>query len=420
MQQIRFDLNAYHIGQRRRRHHRHSPPLHQPAYAALRDYLAWRAKPADKTLDRYLSMPLKRRRPSDGISTGNIYAANRQPDRRAPQRIVAAQTASRHRKNCSNARPKTLDDYIGQDKAKEQLAIFIRAKTRRSTSDHVFAFRPARDWATTLAHIIAKELGVNLRRKTSGPVSNAQATSPSFDQPDPTMYCSSTKLPLWSLLSEETSIPRSKTWPGSTLAIGEATRRPFRQNRPAAFHAHRGATTAPQSDQSVARPLRHRLPPWVLRKPRPLTIVSRSGTTVAARYVRIARGRNRQTQPRYAAHRQPPVATRARFADVKTTAHRRRYRRCCWRRWRTFRRIDLMDMKFRSCFVAHSGGGLVGLGHCCCRHRRLCQTPSKTSLSNPTLSNKAFCTALRAVQDGDRTRSPAFRAAPLSVTQCCL
>lgn len=67
-------------------------------------------------------------------------------------------------------RPKTLDDYIGQQTVRDQLSIFVQAtKQRNEALDHVLIFGPPGLGKTTLSHVIANELQVNLRH-TSGPV----------------------------------------------------------------------------------------------------------------------------------------------------------------------------------------------------------------------------------------------------------
>ena len=87
-----------------------------------------------------------------------------------PNRVVDVKPPREEEQIERALRPKLLDEYVGQQKIRDQLDIFIgAARSRKEALDHTLLFGPPGLGKTTLAHIIAREMGVNLKQ-TSGPV----------------------------------------------------------------------------------------------------------------------------------------------------------------------------------------------------------------------------------------------------------
>ena len=209
------------------------------------------------------------------------------------------------------ARPRSLDEYIGQREVKANLSILLTAaKARGEAADHVLLYGPPGLGKTTLATIIARELGVNVRY-TSGPAVERPATSRRAHEPRGARRPVHRRDPSAQPGGRGDPVPRD----GGLRARRDDRQGPERAVAPAqpeAVHGHRRDDAGGTDLFAAARPVRGDVPPRLLRGGGADRDRRALGADPRDRDRRRSSHRDRAARARHATDREPAAQTGSR------------------------------------------------------------------------------------------------------------
>ena len=202
-------------------------------------------------------------------------------------------------------RPGSLDEYIGQEKIKENLSVFIEAAKRRGEAlDHVLLYGPPGLGKTTLAYIMSREMGVDIK-VTSGPVierpGDLAAILTNLQEHDVLFIDEIHRL---SHVVEEILYPAMEDYQMDIL-IGQGPSRPDDEAGDTALYTGRRDNPGRASDLPAARPVRNEFPAGILFTAGAVLHHEAVGEDPGHPDRPGGRGGNSAAVPGHAAHRQP-------------------------------------------------------------------------------------------------------------------